>query len=233
MGWSGETYNGLKCWFITLVPPKLIITICAIGSLPIIEVIVLYSIILYHALKKIVQLKSAGKEPQKDENDLRIFRGKNAVKTDVENQAKELNIFNRYFKKVKTDENEPSKGRAVKIVLFTTGSFIITWVPYFVASFLYVSCDPNLTPEKCKKLENLIASPLAILGFVNSLLNPIIYAWWHRGFRESVQKMFLKTKQKITKSQNDTDKSSTTKRTSFDTTESNTEPPMVSIDLNN
>lgn len=242
MGWAGETYNGKKCWFITLVPPKLIVTICIIAIIPIIEVIILYSIILYHALKKVVQLKTAGKEQnttQTNENDLRIFRGKTALNKndDIETeQNNKENFFNRYFKKQKPENNEPSKSRAVKIVLFTTGSFIITWIPYFVASFIYVNCDPISTPQKCKTLEFMIASPLAILGFCNSFLNPIIYAWWHRGFRDFVKKMFVKTKMKITrKKSNDfvLDKSYSSKKTSSTTFDSdNTEPPMVSIDLN-
>lgn len=188
-------------------------------------------------MKKVIQLRSAGKQPQKDENDLRIFRGKNSItNADAESQAKEFNIFKRYFKNAKADTSEPSKSKAVKIVLLTTGSFIITWVPYFVASFMYVSCDENVTPGRCKSLQVLIASPLAILGFCNSVLNPIIYAWWHRGFRDFVKKMFIKTKQKITRSpkHDNFEKSISSKKTSttFDTMDTSTEPPMVSIDLN-
>lgn len=239
MGWSGDTYNGKRCWFITLVPPELIMTICAIGIIPIVEVAVLYSIILYKAIGKVVQLKSANKQAQNNENDLRIFRGKRAMnENEAESQPKETNIFNRYFKKPK-EPGEPSKSKAVKVVLFTTGSFIITWVPYFVASFLYVFCDKNTTPGKCDTLRDLIASPLAILGFCNSLLNPIIYAWWHRGFRDFVKKMITKTKQKITRSNNSgvnfkLESTSSSKKTTstVDTVDHNAEPAMVSIDLN-
>lgn len=193
MGWSGDTYNGKFCWFIKLLPPKLILMTCIAGVIPIILVIVLYSIILYHAIKKVIHLRSAS-APPKNDNDLRIFRGRNAVNVDeVEN---EKNFFKRFFKKSKlekiTNSNKPSKGKAIKIVLLTTGSFVITWVPYFMASFMYVFCDKKTTPGKCKNLEVLIASPLAILGFVNSLLNPIIYAWWHNGFRTFIKKLLCK-----------------------------------------
>lgn len=80
-----------------------------------------------------------------------------------------------------------SKWKAIKVVLFTTGSFVITWVPYFIACVMYVSCDWTATPERCRNIQLAIASPLAILGFANSLTNPIIYAWWHNGFRESAK----------------------------------------------
>jgi hypothetical protein len=60
-------------------------------------------------------------------------------------------------------------------------------VPYFVASTMHVFCEKRATDENtCKPLRLAIASPLAILGFMNSLLNPLIYAWWHKGFRKYV-----------------------------------------------
>ncbi|XP_058061981.1 5-hydroxytryptamine receptor 1A-like [Anopheles bellator] len=86
----------------------------------------------------------------------------------------------------------PTKWKAVKVVMFTTGSFVVTWVPYFIASIMYVACDPTTSEELCRGLQFAIASPLAILGFANSLLNPIIYAWWHNGFRESMKKLGAK-----------------------------------------
>lgn len=88
---------------------------------------------------------------------------------------------------------QPSKWKAIKVVMLTTGSFFFTWMPYFVASTWYVYCDPQSTPDLCNGLRIAIASPLAILGFANSLLNPIIYAWWHNGFRNSTKKLYAKS----------------------------------------
>ncbi|KAL5284703.1 GPR119.2 family protein [Megaselia abdita] len=84
----------------------------------------------------------------------------------------------------------PSRWKAIKIVLFTTGSYFITWFPFFFASALYAVCDPQRTPVYCDNLKVTIASVLTILGMCNSILNPIIYAWWHNGFRESVMKIY-------------------------------------------
>jgi 7 transmembrane receptor (rhodopsin family) len=92
-----------------------------------------------------------------------------------------------------TSTKQPSKWKAIKVVFFTTGSFVITWMPYFIASSMYVHCDPQKTPEFCNNLRIAIASPLAILGFANSLLNPIIYAWWHNGFRETAKRIYRQT----------------------------------------
>ncbi|XP_037949872.1 glucose-dependent insulinotropic receptor-like [Teleopsis dalmanni] len=84
----------------------------------------------------------------------------------------------------------PSRWKAIKIVVFTAGCFFVTWVPYFLACALYVVCEKDGAPKYCNSLRVAIASPLAILGLANSLLNPIIYAWWHNGFRESAKNIY-------------------------------------------
>uniref|UniRef100_A0A182QCW4 G-protein coupled receptors family 1 profile domain-containing protein n=1 Tax=Anopheles farauti TaxID=69004 RepID=A0A182QCW4_9DIPT len=91
----------------------------------------------------------------------------------------------------------PTKWKAIKVVMFTTGSFVVTWVPYFIASLMYVACDPATSADLCRGLQFAIASPLAILGFANSLLNPIIYAWWHNGFRASMKRLAAKVSQRF------------------------------------
>uniref|UniRef100_A0A182RTG8 G_PROTEIN_RECEP_F1_2 domain-containing protein n=1 Tax=Anopheles funestus TaxID=62324 RepID=A0A182RTG8_ANOFN len=96
-----------------------------------------------------------------------------------------------------TSSKSPTKWKAIKVVMFTTGSFIVTWVPYFIASLMYVGCDPATNGELCRSLQFAIASPLAILGFANSLLNPIIYAWWHNGFRAAMKRLAGKVSQRV------------------------------------
>lgn len=70
--------------------------------------------------------------------------------------------------------SEPTQWKATLIVVLTTGSFVVTWMPYFIVSATTGECP--------------LYSPLAMLGFANSLLNPIIYAWWHNGFRTNFLK---------------------------------------------
>uniref|UniRef100_A0A182SJK4 G-protein coupled receptors family 1 profile domain-containing protein n=1 Tax=Anopheles maculatus TaxID=74869 RepID=A0A182SJK4_9DIPT len=96
-----------------------------------------------------------------------------------------------------TSSKSPTKWKAIKVVMFTTGSFVVTWVPYFIASLMYVACDPVTNGELCRSLQFAIASPLAILGFANSLLNPIIYAWWHNGFRASMKRLGSKVSRRV------------------------------------
>ncbi|XP_024944978.1 glucose-dependent insulinotropic receptor isoform X2 [Cephus cinctus] len=179
-GWSGSTNNGRWCWFIKLAPPGLIILITVIGLLPILLVLILYGIILYHAINKVTQLQRAdarqaataatsGTAEKNKITEIRITRG--GLGAEVQD-AKSTNQKRR---------SKPSKVKAVKVVLLTSGSFVVTWMPYFIACCVYVTCDERT--QNCGTLKVAIASPLAILGFLNSLLNPIIYAWWHKGFR--------------------------------------------------
>jgi hypothetical protein len=70
-------------------------------------------------------------------------------------------------------------------------------VPYFIASTMYVYCDQENNPNFCNGIKIAVASPLAILGFAHSLLNPIIYAWWHTGFRTNATRIYAKRFEKI------------------------------------
>lgn len=145
-----------------------------VGLIPIIVVIVLYSIILYQALKTISKIKKisklsvgnfsasdfSGLDPEKkDESKSICPKMRRFVELSEEIKLKNLK---------KSIFSEPSKGKAILMVVLTSGSFIVTWVPFFMM----------LHSEECQ-----IYSPLTILGFLNSFLNPLIYAWWHIGFR--------------------------------------------------
>ncbi|EFA07404.2 glucose-dependent insulinotropic receptor [Tribolium castaneum] len=186
-GWYGDTDNGRICWFILLAPRNLVLLTVIIGVIPIVLVVILYSLILYHAIKNIVTLqKSTTQTNEVTEADLKNLRRSRGRPQNTENNSVGKNFFAKT--KPSTSVKSPSKWRAIKVVLFTTGSFVITWSPYFVASLIYVYQCENIDSKKCKNLRIIIASPLAILGFTNSLINPIIYAWWHKGFRTYVQK---------------------------------------------
>lgn len=185
MGWYGDTDNGRVCWFILMAPKELILLTVLVGIIPLITVIVLYSIILYRALKKIIQLSDTemGGESKVAGQSLRIFRGKGTISEEPNSEQPET-------PRQIQNSKAPSKWKAIKVVVFTTSSFVITWSPYFVVSLWYgYECYDKQT-SLCKTLRILIASPLAILGFANSLINPIIYAWWHKGFRKFVKRKF-------------------------------------------
>jgi hypothetical protein len=62
---------------------------------------------------------------------------------------------------------------------------------------MYVYCDHEHNPNFCNGLKIAVASPLAILGFANSLTNPIIYAWWHTGFRTNSARLFARRFERV------------------------------------
>lgn len=218
MGWAGDTKDGKVCWFILLAPKDLIMLTVAFSSVPLVTVIILYSIILYHAINKIVILQKAAEAEAENKVDptdsgLRIFRGRGNV-SDSENeeppgQREEKSLFKKIFtKRPSNNVKSPSKWKAIKVVMFTTGSFLITWGPYFVACLIYSYCEDFESP-RCTTLSFLIASPLAILGFFNSLINPIIYAWWHQGFKTFVTSKFNSFRKKRARTSNTTSKNTT------------------------
>lgn len=215
MGWRGDTGNGKYCWYVLIAPPQLILLSTLLGTFPILLVVVLYSIILYRALKTVKELKKAtvkwGAEVPTN-NSLRIFRSNSSyMNQSVINLAvtqqlpQEAHYSYCCWKYNLTpgnpvsvpNRNEPTKWKAIKIVMFTTGCFIFTWMPCFIAATMQVYCDIDKHPSFCTTLKLEIANRLFILGFANSLLNPIIYAWWHNGFRQSSTKIFKNTLQQI------------------------------------
>lgn len=76
MGIREFTDNGKWCWFIILTPRSLVLVTTSIGLIPLITIIVLYSIILKTALDKISNLKKAARESMGTAvGSLRLFRG--------------------------------------------------------------------------------------------------------------------------------------------------------------
>lgn len=103
-----------------------------------------------------------------------------------QNQVKKICHINSISRKPK----EPNKWRAITIVMLTSGSFLFTWMPFFIAVTAFVFCEDQLINPRCMYIRTLLGGPLAALAFLNSLLNPLIYAWWHKGFQKSVRNYY-------------------------------------------
>ncbi|XP_018563862.1 glucose-dependent insulinotropic receptor-like [Anoplophora glabripennis] len=242
MGWYGDTNNGRICWFIILAPKGLVLLTVLVGIVPLLVVIFLYSIILYHAIKKIIQLQQQTRNRnntniQEDisSGNIRMFRGGgNTSENEEQPQVKEKGILRFFKKKPSSSVKSPNKWKAIKVVLFTTGSFVLTWCPYFITSLIYVfNCDIDNTSKKCKTMRTLIASPLAILGFMNSFLNPVIYAWWHKGFRTFFKKKVNNLVMRSTHTDvadNSTSKSTSSKNISDDSDKNKTSRNKSNLD---
>lgn len=192
MGWYGDTDNGRVCWFIMLAPRELIVLTVIIGFIPIFIVVIINSFILRSALKTINRIQRCEQSTvtSTTSENLRISKNTSNLGNDDPQNSRRRSVVRR-----------PTKFRAVKVILLTLGSFVITWCPYFIASLIYTYCEGNFQHNTCETLKVLIASPLGMLGFANSLINPMIYAWWHKGFREFVkQKLCCSKKVKFSKS---------------------------------
>ncbi|XP_037294168.1 dopamine receptor 4 isoform X2 [Manduca sexta] len=111
-------------------------------------------------------------------------------KTSNELEVSTSRIANRKVK-------EPNKWRAITVVMLTSGSFIITWMPFFIAVIFFYFCEEKLTNPKCMHIQTLLSGPLVTLAFSNSILNPLIYAWWHKGFKRSVKTCYKKCLHKL------------------------------------
>ncbi|XP_041969326.1 glucose-dependent insulinotropic receptor-like [Aricia agestis] len=102
------------------------------------------------------------------------------------------NINNKGLPKPVHKVKGPNKWKAIVIVMLTSGSVICTWMPFFITAIFYVFCQEKLTNPKCLNLQVLLGGPLATVAFFNSILNPLIYAWWHKGFNGTIRRHFKK-----------------------------------------
>ncbi|XP_046601170.1 adenosine receptor A1-like [Neodiprion lecontei] len=175
--WTETTEGDKIRWLSSLASPSLIILITIIEMIPLSLVVILNGIILYHAIKKVIQLQRADKNRTDetapgDNAELRIFRGGKSV---INDDAKE------------TAKNKPSKNKAVTLVLFTSVSLVFAWMIYFLFCLTYVFCDPIVTICKETRLE--IAAPFAVLSFITSLLNCLMHAMWNTSFENLMKKL--------------------------------------------
>ncbi|XP_051258275.1 glucose-dependent insulinotropic receptor isoform X1 [Dicentrarchus labrax] len=73
--------------------------------------------------------------------------------------------------------------KALRTVAVLVGCFLVLWCPFFVACIVHLLCE---TCELTDVLENY----LWLLGLSNSLINPLVYAFWQREVRLQLAAMF-------------------------------------------
>ncbi|XP_056651582.1 5-hydroxytryptamine receptor 1D [Monodelphis domestica] len=73
--------------------------------------------------------------------------------------------------------------KATKTLGIILGAFIICWLPFFVVSLVLPICR-----DACW-LHPAIFDFFTWLGYLNSLINPIIYTWFNEEFKQAFQKL--------------------------------------------
>ncbi|KAM3600758.1 uncharacterized protein V6R79_002147 [Siganus canaliculatus] len=66
--------------------------------------------------------------------------------------------------------------RALRTVVVVVGCFLGLWCPFFVVCIVQILC-------KSPRLTSVLENYLWLLGMFNSLMNPLVYAFWQREFR--------------------------------------------------
>ncbi|XP_069064057.1 glucose-dependent insulinotropic receptor [Pleurodeles waltl] len=74
--------------------------------------------------------------------------------------------------------------KAIRTVAILIGCFVLFWSPFFVASIVQLACKSCVLYEVIEKY-------LWLLGLGNSLLNPLIYAYWQKEVRQQLYHMCL------------------------------------------
>ncbi|KAG7476287.1 hypothetical protein MATL_G00081370 [Megalops atlanticus] len=73
--------------------------------------------------------------------------------------------------------------KTVKTLGIIMGTFILCWLPFFIVALVLPFC-----PESCH-MPVWLADVINWLGYSNSLLNPIIYAYFNKDFQSAFKKI--------------------------------------------
>ncbi|KAM4694358.1 glucose-dependent insulinotropic receptor [Discoglossus pictus] len=85
---------------------------------------------------------------------------------------------------------QPSHFKAARTILIVIICFTISWGPYYITGVIQASC------ANCK-LVDLLKDILFALGETNSLLNPLIYAFYCREIRTHLYKILICKRRKV------------------------------------
>ncbi|CRL07535.1 CLUMA_CG020500, isoform A [Clunio marinus] len=95
--------------------------------------------------------------------------------------------------KTKSKEKKRSHRKVTKLVLTVIAVYVLCWTPYWVSQMALI----NSPPESCQsKLEITMFILVGCLGYSNSAMNPILYAFLSDNFKKSFMKAFTCAKTK-------------------------------------
>lgn len=74
--------------------------------------------------------------------------------------------------------------KAAKTLGIVVGVFILCWLPFFVVNIVVAFCGTD-----CIYRPQILVSIVTWLGWLNSAMNPVIYACWSRDFRRAFRRV--------------------------------------------
>lgn len=147
MGWNTGSPAGLNCSLMNMVSRGYIIVVLLLYfTVPMLTIVVLYSRILHLVVEQRKRL-------------LQQTRPMDALAIPRSNLYRSGIGLLRGL-------------RTAKVVVIIVIVFVVTWLPFFIASFVQIMCGDNC------HLAPTISTYLSLLGCANSLLNPCIYAYF-------------------------------------------------------
>ncbi|KAH9493171.1 5-hydroxytryptamine receptor 1 [Bulinus truncatus] len=115
-----------------------------------------------------------------DESTLEILH----KKPEPERMRRRFTIKSLLPKQHKLSNSKDTK--ATKTLGIIMGCFTLCWLPFFILVLVNTLCGPELCP-----VPNQLNSIFLWLGYINSFLNPIIYARFNREFRTPFKEILL------------------------------------------
>ena len=79
--------------------------------------------------------------------------------------------------------------RSLKTMIYVFGCVLVTWSPFFIATFVQITVGQDMCV-----LKDIVGTHLLVLGFSNSFLNPLIYVLRTKDFQEKVKERFERCK---------------------------------------
>ncbi|XP_048755778.2 5-hydroxytryptamine receptor-like [Ostrea edulis] len=108
----------------------------------------------------------------------------NPPKSTNNNNNKQITYYDKErLRKAKIEMKRERK--AARVLGIITGAFIVCWLPFFLIALISPFCPSCV-------IHHAVASVCLWLGYLNSLLNPIIYTIFNPSFRNAFRKLIFK-----------------------------------------